>query len=114
MLTRKTAGIAEWLRVFRLLLYKDFLVRKRHWKSTVIIQLVLPFLVFIMCLAIRDLSSEKPKKVDHDTYDAMKSSKDLLEYYSKVPTLLYSPNNTETHKLMKKVQKCLAMKSKGA
>lgn len=100
------SGMSEWFRKFGLLLYKDFLVRKRHWKSTLILQIILPFLLFMMCLLIRDLGSQAPKNIDNDTYyPRYPLNKDFG--YPSIDRLFYAPNNTETKELMIKVGDCL-------
>lgn len=106
------AGISEWFRVFKLLLYKDFLVRKRHWKSALFLQTVLPFLLFVMCLAIRDLGIEDPPTfVDHDTYYNILEKNELMGRSSTGYKLFYSPQNPEIDALMRATQKCLTISS---
>lgn len=55
--------------VFQLLLYKNFLVRKKQWKLILFVEFLVPLLLFMLIQSGRDLSSEPPKKIDYDTYN---------------------------------------------
>ncbi|XP_035743056.1 phospholipid-transporting ATPase ABCA1-like [Vespa mandarinia] len=98
----------EWCRVFGLLLYKNFLVRLRHWKLTLFLQVLLPVLVFALIQVGRDFNSIPPKVVITDTYYPLQSKDNLLNLIKRsLTTIYFVPNDTSTTKLMDLTTKCL-------
>ncbi|KAI4504278.1 hypothetical protein M0802_000749 [Mischocyttarus mexicanus] len=98
----------EWCRVFGLLLRKNCIVRLRHWKVTLFIQILLPVILFALTQALRDLNSGPPTVITTNTYYPFKSKDDLLNLVRKSLIKIYFvPNDTSTKEFMNSTAKCL-------
>lgn len=105
-------NVASKFRVFQLLLYKNFLVRKKQWKLILFVEFLVPLLLFMLIQSGRDLSSEPPKKIDYDTYDELIPVMQKGQLNSDLPVgfgikFYYSPNSAFMSSLMEKVRSCL-------
>lgn len=100
--------IEEKLRVFRLLLYKCYLVRKRHWKGS-LIQIFVPLLMFFAVCRLRTEMELDPIVYPNTSYPVEKVQ-DLL---TQTPSYLYIvPDNPFIGKFMETVKKCFKYESK--
>ncbi|KAF7399046.1 hypothetical protein HZH66_006943 [Vespula vulgaris] len=98
----------EWCRVFGLLLRKNFLVRIRHWKLTLFLQILLPVLLFALTQAVRDFNSTPPKVVTTDTYYPLQNKSNLLNLIRRsLTTIYFVPNDKSTLELMDSTENCL-------
>lgn len=103
----------EWCRVFGLLLRKNFLIRLRHWKLTLFLQVLLPVLLFVLIQAVRDFNSVPPKVVKTDTYYPLQSKDALVNLIKRsLTTIYFVPNDTSTTKFMNLTKNCLKYESR--
>lgn len=103
----------EWCRVFGLLLRKNFLVRIRHWKLTLFLQILLPVLLFALTQAVRDFNSTPPKVVTTDTYYPLQNKSNLLNLIRRsLTTIYFVPNDKSTLELMDSTENCLHFRGK--
>ena len=109
--------LKEKWRIFSLLMYKNFLVRKRHWKSAIFVQIMLPVLLFLFVQTIRTLilkpidSPSKPSKNNNNSIYKI-SEMDILikehDYVLKYITIYYTPIDEFTNQTMTSVRDCLS------
>ncbi|XP_011496889.1 PREDICTED: ATP-binding cassette sub-family A member 1-like [Ceratosolen solmsi marchali] len=97
----------EKLRIFRLLLYKNFLIRKRHWKMGLFVEILIPFLLFILIQACRDFSANLPEKYENNTYYDIKTKAELITKVNYMNIIYFVPENRFTRTLMEKTRGCL-------
>lgn len=95
-----------FLRVFPLLMWKNFLVRRRCWISA-IVQILLTVL---LAYSFSETLDHKP--AEHNKYEASKEninsklhSPHLCDY-----TYYYAPKNVDTTNIMQSVHSCLHLK----
>lgn len=101
--------LAEKWRVFGLLLYKNFLVRKRHWKVALIVEILIPVLLFASVWAIRNEVADPPQRVGHNQTFPMES---IANHRPDRTTRLYVvPNSPSIKSFMEGVRHCLGMDS---
>lgn len=110
----------EW-RVFLLLLWKNFVVRRRHWIVSSLLQIGIPLLI----VGLIQLSRDNITKYSHgypntypdgndqnikDEYYPVKTKYDLLREYefSRPSYLFYAPKNGFTENLMNLTASCLS------
>ncbi|XP_033225198.1 ATP-binding cassette sub-family A member 17-like isoform X3 [Belonocnema kinseyi] len=96
----------KW-RLFRLLLWKNYLIRKRHWKVPLFLQILLPVCTFLIMQKIRSLSFDRknPENVKYYPIDTL--TKESLESHNIL--LHYAPENNFTTALVKKTTQCLSI-----
>jgi ATP-binding cassette subfamily A (ABC1) protein 3 len=97
----------EKLRIFRLLLYKNFLIRKRHWKMGLFVEILIPLSLFILIQACRDFSASQPEKCENNTYHDIKTKADLITKVNYMNIIYFVPENRFTRTLMEKTRGCL-------
>ncbi|KAK2576776.1 hypothetical protein KPH14_005420 [Odynerus spinipes] len=96
----------EWYRVLGLLLYKNFIVRIRHWKITLFLQVLLPIALFALTQAARDFNAAPPTVVETDSYYPLKDEEELLHDIGR-HTIYFVPNNTYTTEIMRSAMPCM-------
>ncbi|KOC60391.1 ABC transporter A family member 6 [Habropoda laboriosa] len=97
------------IRTFGLLLYKNLLIRKRHWKMTIFLQCLVPITLFILIQAMRDFSVQPPRIINESTYYPIET-KDKLTYLNREFTVLYYvPQNSYTESILEDVRMCLKL-----
>ncbi|XP_058807246.1 phospholipid-transporting ATPase ABCA1-like isoform X2 [Phymastichus coffea] len=97
----------EKLRIFRLLLYKNYLVRKRHWKMSLFIEILIPLLLFLLIQSCRDFSAQQPKMFENNTYYEVKTKAELLNKINYMTNIYFVPENRFTRTLMEITRSCL-------
>lgn len=95
---------------FGLLLYQNFLLRKRKWKLTVLTLMMIPLLLYLSRWAIKNTTTNSPPIVINKTYPII-SKEQYLKYSIKY--LYVVPNNQFTNIFMDDVRKCLWLKDDG-
>ena len=92
----------KW-RIFRLLMWKNYLIRRRHWKVVLFLQILIPICLFLLLQKLRSLVWEKPKNHTYpiETKESFPKSEDLF--------LFYVPENDFTKKLMNYTIQCLSV-----
>ncbi|XP_014205590.1 ATP-binding cassette sub-family A member 1-like [Copidosoma floridanum] len=99
--------LSEKLRIFRLLLYKNYLTRKRYWKMGLFVEIMMPLLLFLLIQACRDFSAAQPEKFDSNTYHEIKTKTELLGTVNYMTFIYFVPENRFTRTLMEKTRNCL-------
>lgn len=106
--------MGEKSKIFLLLLKKNFLVRKKHWAQSVIAQIVIPIVLFLIGENIQLMIDSTPTRVSHNTYYEIRTQSQLLSDVSMSGTYIkYTPQNNFTDKLMKSTRECLKLKATG-
>lgn len=96
------------LRILRLLLYKSYLVRKRHWLKGLLVEILIPLFLLFMVQCMRELSPSKAEKIDTFTFSEPKDLQRIV-YDNNINLLIfyYAPKNNFTETMMKKsVESC--------
>jgi len=103
--------MASGLKIFGLLLYKNLIVRKRHWRMTILLQALVPIGLVVLLQAVRDFSVQPPVKINESTYYPMYTQDELMKKInSELNKVYYVPKNTEiTEKIMEPVRRCLGL-----
>ncbi|XP_058807202.1 uncharacterized protein LOC131673316 [Phymastichus coffea] len=93
-------------RIFGLLLYKNFLVRKRYWKSALFLEILATLFLFLGVWAMRNMVPLRAydRTTGNSTVYPIKSADD---YVDELEILLVVPDNQFTKNLARRVQKCL-------
>ncbi|XP_014231053.1 ATP-binding cassette sub-family A member 3-like isoform X1 [Trichogramma pretiosum] len=97
----------EKFRMFRLLLYKNYLVRKRHWKMGLFVEILIPVLLFMLIQACRDFSAQQPQEFVNNTYYETESKEELIQSANYQTMIYFVPENRFTRTLIEKTRKCL-------
>lgn len=109
-LLAKMRKMPESLRVLKLLLYKNYLVRKRQWLMSLIGEVLIPVGILSCVWAVRDLNANIPQHVDTDSYYPMCSKADLIDNALRQNNdsvqILYAPDTAFTSNLMSGLKKC--------
>ncbi|XP_014205582.1 ATP-binding cassette sub-family A member 3-like isoform X2 [Copidosoma floridanum] len=100
----------EWLRVLKLLLYKNLLVRKRQWITSLVGEFLVPVGVIVAVWAVRNLVAKESVPVDRDTVPDRIFVNDIFDKASgiKRAAVFFAPNNSFTNEIMEGVQYCLS------
>ncbi|XP_066601076.1 phospholipid-transporting ATPase ABCA3-like [Prorops nasuta] len=102
----------EFFRIFSLIMYKNFIVRKRQWKMIFFFQMVIPLLLFLLTQAVRAFSVETPIKIPESTYYPIRNETELMERIQISYTYLYFiPNNKDTTRIIKQTRSCFPVSS---
>jgi len=100
--------MASGWKIFVLLLYKNLIVRKRHWCLTIFLQTLVPIGLFMLLQAVRDFSVQSPVMVNVNTYYPAKTQDDLISNFNNgINKVYYLPKNAYTEKIMESVRHCL-------
>lgn len=97
------------LRTFGLLLYKNLIVRKKHWKTTIFLQCLIPISLFILIQAIRDFSVQPPLVFNESTYYPIQTKKELTLLNREFTQLYYVPQNSYTENILEDIRMCLKL-----
>ncbi|XP_017876215.1 ABC transporter A family member 1-like [Ceratina calcarata] len=97
------------LRTFGLLLYKDVLVRKRHWKATIFLQCLIPLATFILIQSIRDLTVQPPLVINESTYYPIETKESLPMLNNEFSFLYYVPRNSYIRNVTESIRMCLQL-----
>lgn len=102
---------SKW-RVFALLMWKNLIVRKRHWKAGLFVQICLPFALFALTQLTRDLSATAPKRVENITHYNVITEEEAQETIDMTANLVYYlPKNEFVDDLMYETGVCLGLPS---
>ncbi|XP_011251490.2 retinal-specific ATP-binding cassette transporter [Camponotus floridanus] len=100
---------SEW-KIFGLLLYKDLIVRMRHWGMTLFLQALVPIGLFVLLQAVRDFNAEPPTILNESTYYPIQTQGDLMQTIDfGLNYVYYLPKNAYTFKTMESARKCLSL-----
>ena len=106
--------MANKLRTFSLLMWKNFTVRKRHWKVSLFVEICIPLFLFALTQVIRESLVGYPVPPDENSqlnfsYYPIETKEDLLSVFNHSNTIIYYLRyNDFTEDLMKKTQRCLS------
>ncbi|XP_076395704.1 phospholipid-transporting ATPase ABCA3 isoform X2 [Megachile rotundata] len=98
--------MANNIRLFALLLYKNLIVRCRHWKTTLFVQCLIPIALFVLIQATRDFSVQPPRKINESTHY---HPDELTSINIDMTFLYYVPRNSYTQNLMNDIRLCLRL-----
>ncbi|XP_011306963.1 retinal-specific ATP-binding cassette transporter [Fopius arisanus] len=70
----------ETIRIFFILLMKNWHVRKKCWVRTIVVQIIIPIGFFLIAQTIRLLSDNSAKYVNKITYHEIQSKQNILNY----------------------------------
>ncbi|XP_018365508.1 PREDICTED: retinal-specific ATP-binding cassette transporter-like [Trachymyrmex cornetzi] len=102
--------MASGWKIFGLLMYKNMIVRKRHWRMTIFLQALVPIIVFALLQAVRDFSVQPPVVVNVSTYYPLYTQDELMEKIDHaLNKVYYVPKNAYTDKIMESVRHCLRL-----
>jgi ATP-binding cassette, subfamily A (ABC1), member 3 len=102
--------MASGWKIFSLLMYKNLIVRKRHWRLTIFLQALVPIGLFALLQAVRDFSVQSPVVVNENTYYSVETQDELMEKMNNdLNKVYYTPNNVHTRKIMESVRYCLRL-----
>lgn len=102
---------SEW-KIFGLLLYKDLIVRMRHWRMTLFLQALVPIGLFVLLQAVRDFNAQPPTIINENTFYPIQTQDDLMEKLDNdLNNVYYLPKNAYTAKIMESARKCLGLVS---
>ena len=97
------------IRTFGLLLYKNLIIRKRHWKTTIFLQCLIPIALFMLIQAVRDFSVQPPHVVNESTYYPIETKEELTVINRDYTLLYYVPQNLYTETILEDVRMCLKL-----
>lgn len=130
----KRASINETWRIFKLLMHKNFLVRKRHWILSLLVQVVIPiacFSIFTCLMLSSELLANQPSaqlkndtatinnatqlrndtRTQNDTYYPIVNLQSLNNNdTADEESLLYSPKSNYTYLIISLVKECLGLR----
>ncbi|PSN44306.1 ATP-binding cassette sub-family A member 3 [Blattella germanica] len=104
--------MASVLRKLNLVIWKNLIIRKRHWILT-ILEIVIPTLLFVLCAAVRSNISESESNEKPESYFPVWTEENLAKpngqlYQDNV--FLYAPNNSFGKEMVTEVAKALERK----
>jgi len=104
-----------WLKKFCLVLWKNFVIRKRHWILT-LLEIVIPVLLFIVVVLIRSDIGPSDDTFHPVKYFEIWTEDKVIDQgmttLSDSPLLLYAPQNNFTTKIMSIVSSQLKKEGK--
>jgi len=100
--------MANVCKIFGLLLYKDLIVRKRHWRLTIFLQALVPIGLFALLQAMRDFSVQPPTVYNESLHYDIETKEDLKNKISNaIHHVYYVPKNTYIDEIMENARYCL-------
>lgn len=101
------------LKIFGLLIYKNLIVRKRHWRQTIFLQAFVPIALFALLQAMRDFSVQPPHRYNESIHHAIQTKENLVldKIDNDITQIYYVPRNAYTDKIMEEARKCLRLHS---
>ena len=103
--------MASKMRIFGLLLYKNLIVRLRHWKMGIFMQCLIPVALFVLIQAVRDFSVQPPRVIKESTYYPIETKEELTVINRDFTFLYYVPKDAHTDSIMEDARMCLKMPS---
>ncbi|XP_014485767.1 PREDICTED: ATP-binding cassette sub-family A member 1-like [Dinoponera quadriceps] len=101
--------MASRLKMFALLLYKNLIVRKRHWRTIIFLQTLVPILLFSLLQAVRDYSVKSPVNITKNIHYPIQTKADLTNIDHDLTRLYYLPKNNYTIRIMESTRYCLGL-----
>jgi len=102
--------MASGWKIFGLLMYKNMIIRKRHWRMTIFLQALVPIIVFTLLQAVRDFSVQPPVVVNVSTHYPLYTQDELMKRIDNaLNKVYYVPKNAYTDKIMESVRHCLRL-----
>ncbi|XP_011705232.1 PREDICTED: uncharacterized protein LOC105460476, partial [Wasmannia auropunctata] len=98
---------SRW-KIFGLLMYKNLIIRKRHWRMTIFLQALVPIALVALLQAIREFNVKSPVAVNVSTLYPVQTQQDLMRKIDNDKHQVhYVPKNAHTDKIMFSVRKCI-------
>lgn len=105
--------MANKFRVFSLLMWKNYTVRKRHWKVSLLVEICIPLLLFVLTQVVRDFAvgnSSYVKIEINDTIYPIQTKDEILRFMNDIKTFVYFvPKNNYTKDIMETTRGCLSL-----
>ncbi|XP_029158875.1 LOW QUALITY PROTEIN: retinal-specific ATP-binding cassette transporter-like [Nylanderia fulva] len=104
--------MASGLKILGLLLYKDLIVRKRHWRMIIFLQALIPIGLVALLQAVRDFSANPPVIINETTFYPIQTQADLMEKLDNgLNNVYYLPKNPHIDMIMESARHCLGLVS---
>ncbi|XP_015109411.1 ATP-binding cassette sub-family A member 2 isoform X2 [Diachasma alloeum] len=97
----------ETLRIFLTLLTKAYQVRTKCWIRTIVAQILLPIVFFLIAQTVRLLSDNSAKEINYTTYHEIQPKQSILAQSSELGMLRFTPKTNATIDLIKYTIECL-------
>ncbi|XP_011704819.1 PREDICTED: uncharacterized protein LOC105460070, partial [Wasmannia auropunctata] len=98
---------SRW-KIFGLLMYKNLIIRKRHWRMTIFLQALVPIALIALLQTIRDFNVQSPVVVNVSTLYPVQTQQDLMQKIDNDEhQVYYVPKNAHTDKIMHSIRNCL-------
>lgn len=97
------------IRTFGLLLYKNLIVRVRHWKTTIFLQSLIPILLFILIQFVRDFSVQPSRVINETTYYPINMKEELIQTNRDLNLVYYVPQNSYIKRILDNIRICLKL-----
>ncbi|KAK0162596.1 hypothetical protein PV327_006362 [Microctonus hyperodae] len=101
--------MAEKLRLFMLLMRKNFLIRKRHWIQSLVFQVLIPIGLILIGQTVRLMSNNEAEFISHNTTHNFEIEDDLMLDVPGLINVKYTPSNTITDQIMEDTRMCLGL-----
>ncbi|XP_043287897.1 phospholipid-transporting ATPase ABCA1-like [Venturia canescens] len=101
--------MAEYFRIFKLLMKKNMIVRKKHWKMSLFVEIMIPLLLFLLGQIVRASSGSDPVKIQSNTYHQIDYPNRYQINFDNFQ-IRYTPVNPLTTKLMNDTVTCMEIK----
>ncbi|OAD58503.1 ATP-binding cassette sub-family A member 3 [Eufriesea mexicana] len=101
--------MANKMRTLSLLLYKNLLVRRRHWKTTIFLQCLIPIILFILTQYVRDFLMRPLYVINRNSYYPIEMKEELTVINSDFNFVYYAPDNSYTKSIFKNIRMCLKL-----
>lgn len=102
--------MANRWKIFGLLLYKNLIVRKRHWRMTLFLQALVPIGLFALLQAVRDFSVNSPIVINESIHYSANTQDELMgKLDNSLNNIYYLPRNKYTDKIMESARNCLQL-----
>ncbi|EZA61865.1 hypothetical protein DMN91_006090 [Ooceraea biroi] len=104
--------MANGWKIFGLLMYKNLIVRKRHWRLTIFLQAFVPIGLFALLQAMRDFSVNPPIVYNESIHYDIQMKEDLIrnKIDNSINQMYYVPKNSYTEQIMENyTRNCLLL-----
>lgn len=87
-------------------MYKNMIVRKKHWKLTLFIEIAIPLVLFLLGQIANMLSTGDPVRIKNNTYHAIDTYYTPLDEFQ----LRYTPRNPLVNDIMERTRDCMSIR----
>ena len=100
--------MAGKLKIFGLLMRKNFLVRRRSWIASLIGEFLVPFGLVLSIWAVRNFSSSAPRVISNNTIYELQDQRKIISYttFDRRINVYFAPANDFTRLLINDAVAC--------